>query len=74
MVDTDLGTVVVGIAVVVDRRRTGRDLKVVGDMKVDRKSAEVDSKKLKTDLGHRMFENQIDLVIAARRNHQNHPL
>ena len=74
MVDTDLGTVVVGIAVVVDRRRTGRDLKVVGDMKIGRKSAEVGSKKLKTDLGHRMFGNQIDLVIAARRNHQNHPL
>lgn len=67
-------TVVVGIAVVVDRRRTGRDLKVVGGMNVGRKVAEVDSKKLKTDLGHQMFGNQIDLVIAARRNRQSHPL
>ena len=66
--------VVVGIAVVVDRRKTGRDLKVVGGMKVGRKAAEVDSKKLKTDLGHRTFGNQIDLVIVARRNRQNHPL
>ena len=69
-----MGTVVVGIAVVVDRRRMGRDLKAVGGMKVGRKVAEVDNKKLKTDLGHRMFGNQIDLVIAARRNRQSHPL
>ena len=73
-VDIDLGTIAVGVAVAVDRRRTGGDLGVVGDMKVGKKFAEVGSRKLKRDLDHHMFESQTDLVIVVRRNLQNHPL
>lgn len=74
MVDIDVGMIVVGIAVVVGRTRTGGDLRVVGDMKVGRKFAEVGNKKLKTDLNRQMFGNQKDLVIAVRRILRNHPL
>ena len=66
--------VVVGIAVVVGRMRMSRDSRAVGGMKVGKKFAEVGSRKLKRDLDRRMFGNRKDLVIAVRRNPQNHPL
>ena len=74
MVDIDWGMGVVGVALVVDRKRVGRGLRFVVDMEVDRKFAEVGSRKLKTDLDRRMFETRKDLVIAVRRNLRNHPL
>lgn len=74
MVDIDWGMGVVGVALVVDRKRMGRGLRFVVDMEVDRKFAEVGSRKLKTDLDRRMFETRKDLVIAVRRNLRNHPL
>ena len=74
MVDIDSGMGVVGVALVVDRKRMGRGLRVVVDMEVDRKFAEVGSRKMKTDLDRRMFETRKDLVIAVRRNLRNHPL
>ena len=74
MVDIGLGKVVVGAAVDVDRKRTGRDLRVVGDMMDGRKVAEVGNRNLKTDLGHRTLEKRKDLVIAVRRNLRNRPL
>lgn len=74
MVDIDLRMIVAGAAVAVDRRRKGRDLTVVGDMKVGRKFAEVDSRRLKTDQGRRMFGNRKDLAIAVRRILRNRPL
>lgn len=74
MIDIGLGMTVFGIAVVVDRTRTGRDLSVVEDMKVGREFAEGGSRNLKTELGHRMLGKRKDLVIAVRRNLRNHPL
>lgn len=74
MVDIDWEMGVVGVALVVDRKRMGRGLRFVVDMEVDRKFAEVGSRKLKTDLDRRMFETRKDLVIAVRRNLRNHPL
>lgn len=74
MVDIDWGMGVVGVALVVDRKRMGRGLRFVVDMEVDRKFAEVGSRKLKTDLDRRMFETRKDLVIAVRRSLRNHPL
>ena len=74
MVDIDWGMGVVGVALVVDRKRMGPGLRFVVDMEVDRKFAEVGSRKLKTDLDRRMFETRKDLVIAVRRNLRNHPL
>ena len=74
MVDIDLGIIVVGIAVVVGRTRMGRDLSVAEDMKDGRKFAEGGSRKLKTDLGRRMFGTRKDLVIAVRKNLRNRPL
>lgn len=74
MVDIDWGMGVVGVALGVDRKRMGRGLSFVVDMEVDRKFAEVGSRKLKTDLDRRMFETRKDLVIAVRRNLRNHPL
>ena len=59
--------------VVVDRMKMGRDWNVDGDMEVDRKFAGVDSKKMKKDLGRRMFGNRRDLVIVERKNPRNHP-
>lgn len=72
VVDIDLG-MEDGVAAVVDRRRMGRGLKVVGDMRIDRKFAVVGSTKLKTDLDHRMFGTRTNLVIAVHKNLQNHP-
>ena len=66
--------IVVGAAVAVDGKRKGRDLGSVGDMKVGRKFAAVDSRRLKRDLGRRMFGNRKDLAIEVRRNLRNHPL
>lgn len=74
VVGIDQGMDVVGAAVVVDRTRMGRDLRVVGDMKVGRRFAEEGSMMLKTDLDRRMFGNRKDLVIAVHRNLRNHPL
>lgn len=74
MVDVEFGMVVDGGAVVVGRRRMGRDSRVVEDMKVGRKFAEVGSKRLETDLDRRMFGSRKDLVIAVHKNLQNHPL
>lgn len=74
MVDIDLEMLVVDIAVVAGRRRTDRGLRVVEDMKVGRKFAEVGSKKWKRDLGRQMFENRKDLAIAVHRNLRNRPL
>ena len=51
-----------------------RGLRVVGDMQVDRKFAEVGSRKWKKDLGRRMFESRKDLAIAVHKNLRNHPL
>lgn len=74
MVDIDLEMSVVDVAVVAGRMRMGRaKWKSVVDMEVGRKFAEGGSKKLKTDLGHRMSGNRKDLVIAVRRNLRNHP-
>ena len=70
----DLGIIVVGVAVVVGRTRISLDLRVVEDMKDGREFAEAGNRKLKTDLGHRMFGIRKDLVIAVRRNLRNHPL
>ena len=74
MVDIDWGMGVVVVALVVDRKRMGRGLRFVVGMEVDRKFAEVGSRKLKTDLDRRMFGTRKDLVIAVRRNLRNHPL
>ena len=74
MVDIGLGKVGVGAAVDVDRKRMGRDLRVVGGMEDGRKFAEVGNWNLKKDLGHRRFELQKDLVTAVRRNLRNRPL
>ena len=73
MVDIGLGMAVVGVAVEVDQKRMGRGLSVDEDTVADRKFAEEGSKKLKTDLGRRMFETRKDLVIAVHRNLRNRP-
>ena len=73
-VDTDLGIIVVGVAVVADRRRMDRDLTVVANMKVGKRFAEGGSRNLKTDLDRQMFENRKDLEIEVHRTLQNHPL
>ena len=74
VVDIDLGIFVVGVAVVVGRKRMGRDLSVAEDMKGGRKFAEGGSRKLQTDLGRRMFGNRKDLVIAVHKNLRIRPL
>ena len=80
MVDIDLGMIVdleitvVGVAVVDGRTRISLDLRVVEDMKDGREFAEGGNRKLKTDLGRRMFGIRKDLVIAVHKNLRNHPL
>lgn len=77
MLDIDLGmdvVDVVDVAMVVDRTRMDRGLRVDVDMEVGRKFAELGSRRLKTDLGRQTFGNRKDLVIAERRNLRIHPL
>ena len=74
MVDIGLSMSVVEVAMVVDRRRMGRGLRIAVDMMVGRKFAELGSRRLKTDLSRQMFGNRKDLVIAVRRNLRNRPL
>ena len=73
-VDIDLGMIVGVEVVVVDQKKTDRDLPVAGDIEDGKKFAEVGSRRLQTDLGRRMFGSRKDLVIAVHKSLQNRPL